>query len=215
MGSDQHLLATIGATSAVRPISVAPEVWLSARPVTAQRAAVTDADLAAADGMSEVDAQRFLGARGLVRKLIARIRPAAATADILGSDPDSARLAGHADLALGTARDGDWVAAAAGRSSAVGVDVLESVTGTARSPVSERGHATRLGPLPEWRRNVELAWMWTATRACVKAAGTAPTGEPGQDPDIPPFAVAGRSGDLLWRSPRSLSPVPLSVAFAF
>jgi 4'-phosphopantetheinyl transferase len=202
-------------TAALRPFSVAPDVWLSARPVSVERAPVTDSDLETAADMAEREAQRFLGARGLLRKLVARIRPAAATAEIVVSGAGAPSLAGHDDLAVSMSQDGEWVAAVAGRTSAVGVDITEPVPGAGDRLASEylNGYSERLVHLQDHERDVEMAWVWTAREACRKALGAEPSGEP-LDVDVPPFSVAGQSGNLLWRSPRSLSVVPLSCAFS-
>lgn len=212
MSTEQGISGMARMTSAIRPVSIAPDVWLAARPVSVERAPVTNSDLRAASGMARREAQRFLVARGLLRKLVARIRPAAATVDVVYTEKGTPGLAGHDDLAVSVSHDGEWVAAVAGRTSAVGVDVQEPVPGTANRLESLDAYLDQLVHLSNRQRDVELAWVRSAQEACLKARGDGASGRP-SDVDIPPFSVAGRWGDLLWRSPRSLSTIPLSAAF--
>ncbi|MEU1300137.1 4'-phosphopantetheinyl transferase family protein [Streptomyces shenzhenensis] len=194
---------------------VAERVWVISGPRRRWPRAVPDPrDLAAAAGLPPWRAAERLAGRAALRELLARVRPQLADAEVVAAPGRPPRLTGAPGVAVSVSHDGDAVAAAVALDGPVGVDVQQ---------VPDRDHDRLLrrclGPWaaeaarwPREERRRELAWVWTAQEACVKAAGTGLRGRPWTIA-VPPHATGGRWRDLRWVSLRDRSAVPLSCAF--
>ncbi|MER6528164.1 4'-phosphopantetheinyl transferase superfamily protein [Streptomyces sp. NPDC001508] len=194
---------------------MAERVWVISGPrLRWLRTAPDPRDVAAAAGLPSWRAAERLAGLAALRELLARVRPPLAGAGIVAAPGRPPRLAGAPGVAVSVSHDKDAVAAAVALDGPVGVDVQQ---------VPDRDHDRLLrrclGPWadeaarwPRAERRRELAWVWTAQEACVKAAGTGLRGRPWTI-EIPPHATGGRWRTMRWLSLRDWSAVPLSCAF--
>ncbi|MER6472407.1 4'-phosphopantetheinyl transferase family protein [Streptomyces collinus] len=214
--------ATCPAARQAGPVTVeaAPGVWVAWARTAA--ASTHPADLAAVRSRPRWQRHQSLAARGLLRALLAEVRPGtedvALTADARGRPA----LQGLPGLGVSLSHDGaddasggDLVAAAVAPGRRVGVDVQlphgpDLPPGLVRRCLRER--AAELSLLPADRRALEFAWVWTVQEACVKADGTGIAGRP-WSLDIPVRPSTGTQGDLTWIALRHLSVHPVSCAF--
>ncbi|MEU6073664.1 4'-phosphopantetheinyl transferase superfamily protein [Micromonospora sp. NPDC047074] len=154
----------------------------------------------------------FLAGRALLRRLLAAVAPQAADAEVVPDRRGRPELAGW-PVGVSVAHDRGVVAAAVALGRSVGVDVQQPAA-TPSEGMARRLLGPRRALLAAARPEVmatELAWIWTAQEACVKAAGTGIAGKPWQI-DVAPYAGRGRWGRYLWVSLRGMSAVPLSCA---
>ncbi|MFG2892554.1 4'-phosphopantetheinyl transferase family protein [Streptomyces sp. NPDC048248] len=197
------------------PLMVEDRIWVSTSSVG--RVAPSDHrdDLRRASALPEWRAREFLAGRALLRELIAAVCPAPAAADITADPGGKPRLRGHRTVGISVSHSGGALAAGVAIGRDLGVDVQRP--GSAVTPSLARrllhGHARRITALPPARAAEEVAWVWTAQEACVKACGAGLSGRPWTI-DVPPGARAGRWGDYRWLSLRDHSPLPLSCAFS-
>ncbi|MFM9368746.1 4'-phosphopantetheinyl transferase family protein [Streptomyces sp. Da 82-17] len=194
---------------------VAPDVWV-ARGGRRRWAAVAPhpLDRESADGLPPWRAAEFLASRALLRALLATTLPALADAPVTADADGRPVLDGHPDTGISISHDGEAVAVAVAPHRTVGVDVQLPQDRAPESLLRRclGGHADAVLHLPERQRAAELAWVWTAQEACVKAAGTGLAGRPWQI-DVPPHQLLGRWGEFTWVSLRGRSRTPLSCAF--
>lgn len=197
-------------------LQVSPGVWV-ARGERGQWAR-TDPhphDRAAAAELPEWRVEEFLASRALLRHLLRATQPELAEVPVRAEEQGRPVLAGHPDKGISISHDGDAVAVAFAPHRRVGVDVQQPPDnvpdGLLRRCLGE--HTRDLGALPERGRAAELAWVWTAQEACVKAAGTGMSGRPWAI-DIPPGRLRGQWHDFQWISLRGRSQTPLSCAFS-
>ncbi|MET9254024.1 4'-phosphopantetheinyl transferase superfamily protein [Streptomyces sp. NPDC003717] len=201
-------------------VEAAPGVWVawarSAAPST------HPADLADVGGRPPWQRRQSLAARGLLRALLAEVRPGAEDVPLAAGPHGRPVLAGLDGVGVSLSHDGaddaaggDLVAAAVAPGRRVGVDVQlphgpGPSPGLARRCLRER--TADLDRLPAGRRALEFAWVWTVQEACVKADGTGIAGRP-WSLDIPVRPRTGTQGDLTWIALRHLSVHPVSCAF--
>ncbi len=150
----------------------------------------------------------FLAGRALIRRLLAAVAPQAENAEVRRDARGRPELVGW-PIGVSVSHDDGVVAAAVAPGGRVGVDVQ-------RVPARHSAWLARRLLGRHYRPAVpvsELAWVWTAQEACVKADGTGLAGRPWQI-DVAPYARHGRWGAYRWVSLRDSSPVPLSCAVA-
>jgi 4'-phosphopantetheinyl transferase len=160
-------------------------------------------------------AVQTLGARGVLRALLATVLPEAVGVPVDRAPSGAPLLRGLPGVRVSLSHDGPWAAAAVARGLLVGIDVQVPVAGSGRRLVRRCAprHAAALERLPDARLDEEIAWVWSVQEACVKAYGRGLSARPWRL-DVPPFAAAGRIGGLGWRSFRGRFGVPLSCAYA-
>ncbi|MFD8545390.1 4'-phosphopantetheinyl transferase family protein [Streptomyces sp. NPDC059649] len=165
-------------------------------------------------------AREFLAGRGLVRHLLATVRPGPAGAEPARAEivPDRRGkpwLRGHPGIGISVSHSRGVLAAGVARGRALGVDVQHPEPAVSASFARRLlgAHAGRVTALPPAAAAEEVAWVWTAQEACVKAAGLGLAGRPWTI-DVPPGARSGRWRDHHWLSLRDHSTTPLSCAFA-
>ncbi|MET9845984.1 4'-phosphopantetheinyl transferase family protein [Streptomyces ossamyceticus] len=171
-------------------------------------------DRAAATALPRRRAEEFLASRALLRHLLRATLPHQADSPIHAGAHGRPVLAGHPHTGISISHDGDTVAVAVAVGRQVGVDVQQPPDHTP-DPLLRRilgTHAPQVRALPEPHRSTELAWVWTAQEACVKAAGTGLSGRPWTI-DIPPCRHRGRWNDYRWISLRDHSRTPLSCSY--
>ncbi|MEU9119880.1 4'-phosphopantetheinyl transferase superfamily protein [Streptomyces sp. NPDC048506] len=197
------------------PIEVADRLWV--RTTTADRVAPSthpDDLRRAAAGLPEWRAHELLTGRALLRELLAAVRPDLAGAEVVPDRRGKPWLRGHPGVGISVSHSRGALAAGVGLGRSVGVDVQRPgafVTPSfARRLLGE--HTGRLAGLPPARAAEEVAWVWTAQEACVKASGAGFAGRPWTI-DVPPGARSGRWGDYRWLSLRDHSATPLSCAY--
>ncbi|MGP2436201.1 4'-phosphopantetheinyl transferase family protein [Streptomyces sp. JW3] len=192
-----------------------PQVWVATGRVDGKPAGRPHpGDLAVACGLPDWRAREFLAGRALLRALLAVVRPAAAGAAVSAGRNGKPFLAGHPSLGVSVSHDGPSVAVCVGAGRAVGIDVQHPPEQAddvlvRRCAAGHRDHFATLAPAG---RGTELAWIWTAQEACVKAVGSGLSGRPWTI-DVPPGGLRGTWHDVHWRSLREVSAVPLSYAW--
>lgn len=159
--------------------------------------------------------EEFLASRALLRHLLRATFPEPADVAVQADEQGRPVLAGHPDTGISISHDGDAIAVAVAPHRRVGVDVQlppdSAPDALLRRCLGE--HTQHVSTLPEPQRAVELAWVWTAQEACVKAAGTGLSGRPWAI-DVPPGRRCGQWEDFEWISLRGRSQTPLSCAFS-
>ncbi|MEE4418530.1 4'-phosphopantetheinyl transferase family protein [Streptomyces bugieae] len=197
------------------PIEVARGVWVAT--TTADRTAPSTHrdDRLRAAALPEWRAREFLAGRGLLRQLLAAVRPGPAGAEIVPDRRGKPHLRGHPDLGISVSHSRGALAAGVAPGRAVGVDVQCPDPAVSASFARRLlgAHAGRLTALPPAAAAEEVAWVWTAQEACVKAGGLGLAGRPWTI-DVPPGARSGRWQGYRWLSLRDHSSTPLSCAFA-
>jgi 4'-phosphopantetheinyl transferase len=194
-------------------VEVAPRVWVASRAQS-----VPDhphhADALAAVNLPRWRAAELIAGRALLRDLLAEVLPHASAAALVPGANGKPGLAGWPELGVNISHDGGIVAASVAAGRAVGIDVQlpDATTRDALVARCARRHTVQLFALPTAERAVELAWIWTAQEACVKAQGTGLSGCPWSI-DVPPGSTSGSWRGLRWRSLRESSPIPLSCAW--
>ncbi|MEU1010746.1 4'-phosphopantetheinyl transferase superfamily protein [Streptomyces sp. NPDC005890] len=196
-------------------LSPAPDVWVLIGPRqrwTGLRPA--PADRTAADGLPPARAAERLAGRAALRELLRLTRPELADAPVVTDPRGKPWLAGHPEAGISVSHDGGTVAAALALRGPVGVDVqhapLAAAPGMVRRCLGR--HAPSLDRLRPAQRARELAWVWSAQEACVKAAGSGLSGRPWTI-DVPAGRTRGRWREYRWVSFRGQSDTPLSCAF--
>ncbi|MEU3255128.1 4'-phosphopantetheinyl transferase superfamily protein [Streptomyces sp. NPDC006997] len=207
---------TAGTADDALILEVAPGVWVAQGSRDHWRhAAPHPRDLARAAALPEWRAAEFLAGRALLRHLLRATVPELAGVPVVAGERGGPLLAGAPDTGVSVSHDGDAVAAAVAPGRRVGVDVQlppdRPSEALLRRCLGARADAVR--ELPEARRAVELAWVWTVQESCVKAAGTGLSGRPWTI-DVRPGALRGRWREYEWTSLRPLSRTPLSCAFS-
>lgn len=197
------------------PIEVACGIWVTT--TTADRAAASTHrdDRRRAAALPEWRARELLAGRGLLRQLLAAVRPGPAGAEIVPDRRGKPWLRGHPDIGISVSHSRGTLAAGVALGRAVGVDV-QRPDPAVRASFARRllgTHAGRLTALPPAAAAEEVAWVWTAQEACVKADGAGLAGRPWII-DVPPGARSGRWRSYRWLSLRDHSSTPLSCAFA-
>ncbi|PRH77895.1 4-phosphopantetheinyl transferase [Streptomyces solincola] len=195
-------------------IEVASGVWLAAADVDDVPVSTHPGDRHRADGMPGWRAREFLAGRGLLRELLARTRPAAARVGVLADPGGRPRLDGHPGVGVSVSHDGGTVAVAVALGRPVGVDVQHPRAPASRALARRclHGCTVEFDSLPAAEAARELAWVWTAQEACVKATGQGMTGRPWTI-DVPLGACRGTWRGLRWQSLRGHFATPLSCAF--
>ncbi|MEV1026119.1 4'-phosphopantetheinyl transferase superfamily protein [Streptomyces sp. NPDC050264] len=194
----------------------APDVWVASGELEqwAREKAHPD-DRAAAAPLSRRREAEFVASRSLLRHLLRLTVPERARTPIRADAHGRPVLDGDPGTGISISHDGSAIAVAVGRRRRVGVDVqlpLNTVPdGLLRRCLGP--HTPKIRPLSERRRAVELAWVWTAQEACVKAAGTGLPGSPWSI-DITPGRHEGQWEQFRWISLRDRSHTPLSCAFS-
>ncbi|MFH8569981.1 4'-phosphopantetheinyl transferase family protein [Streptomyces sp. NPDC017993] len=196
-------------------LMVEDHVWVSTSAVGRVAPSAHRDDLRRADALPEWRAREFLAGRALLRELITEVRPALAAAGITTDPRGKPRLHGHPTVGISVSHSGGAVAAGVAIGRDLGVDVQRPDSAVTPSFARRllHGHAHRITALPPARAAEEVAWVWTAQEACVKAGGEGISGRPWTI-DVPPGARAGSWGDYRWLSLRDHSPLPLSCAFS-
>ncbi|GAA2671006.1 4'-phosphopantetheinyl transferase family protein [Streptomyces lunalinharesii] len=202
-----------------RPFRVADRVWLSTtsdprgRPGPAPASRHPD-DLRRAAALPEWRAREFLAGRGLLRQLLAAVRPDLADAEITADPRGKPALHGHPDIGISVSHTEGAVAAGVAVGRALGVDVQRPTAhvGPALTRRLPPDHARQLAALPPERAAAEVAWIWTAQEACVKASGAGLAGRPWTIP-VPPGARRGHWRGYRWTTLRDRSALPLSCAY--
>ncbi|MEU2618174.1 4'-phosphopantetheinyl transferase superfamily protein [Streptomyces sp. NPDC007157] len=171
-------------------------------------------DLRRAAELPEWRARAFLTGRALLRALVAEVRPALTGAEITVDRRGKPWLRDHREIGVSVSHSRGTVAAGVAVGRLLGVDIQRPDTSVTTSFARKllREHAQRLATLPPARAVEEVAWVWTAQEACVKASGAGLAGRPWTI-DVPPGARTGRWGDYRWISLRDHSSVPFSCAF--
>ncbi|MER5572901.1 4'-phosphopantetheinyl transferase family protein [Streptomyces massasporeus] len=193
------------------PFEVAYGVWVltgTGRPSTHPD------DLSRAAALPAWRAGRFLRGRGLLRALLHTVAPATAGAGIVPDRRGRPRLAGFPQAGISISHSDGVAACAFAPDRPTGVDLQHpSVTaGPVLARRLLRSHAPAVLALPPMRAAREVAWVWTAQEACVKAAGTGLAGRP-WDIDVPPGRRTGTWGAYRWVCLRDHSDIPLSCAY--
>ncbi|MFI0221167.1 4'-phosphopantetheinyl transferase family protein [Streptomyces lydicus] len=196
------------------PLLVADRLWVTTATADRVPPSTQPGDLRRAQAMPEWRAREFLAGRGLLRQLLATVRPALAGADLTADRRGKPGLRGHPGIGISVSHSQGALAAGVAVGRALGVDVQRPGTHVtpsfARRLLGDR--AGRLAALPPARAAEEVAWVWTAQEACVKADGTGLAGRPWTI-DVTPGARTGRWGALRWIALRDHSALPLSCAF--
>jgi 4'-phosphopantetheinyl transferase len=194
----------------------APDVWVATGGLGQWvREEAHPDDRAVAASLSQRRTAEFLASRALLRHLLRLTVPERARTPIRADAHGRPVLDGDPGTGISISHDGTTIAVAVGHGRRVGVDVqrpLDSVPdGLLRRCLGP--HTREVRPLPERQRAVELAWVWTAQEACVKAAGTGLPGSPWSI-DIAPGSREGQWEQFRWISLRDRSHTPLSCAFS-
>jgi 4'-phosphopantetheinyl transferase len=158
--------------------------------------------------------REFLSGRRLLRLLLGVVAEPARDGPVASDPCGRPVLPDWPDLQVSVSHDGGYVAAAVAQHRIVGVDVQrpdpQVHDRTLHRCLGE--HLTDLSTADDNTRAAELAWVWTAQEACVKATGAGLSGRPWTI-DVPPFQTDGRWRQLRWISLRDTAPAPLSCAF--
>ncbi|MEV3970171.1 4'-phosphopantetheinyl transferase superfamily protein [Streptomyces sp. NPDC050698] len=166
------------------------------------------------DGLPPARAVERLAGRAALRELLRLARPELADAPVMTDPRGKPWLAGHPETGVSVSHDGGTVAAALALRGPVGVDVQHAPRSAAPGMVRRclGRHAPSLDRLRPEQRARELAWVWSAQEACVKAAGSGLSGRPWTI-DVPAGRTRGRWREYRWVSFRGQSDTPLSCAF--
>ncbi|WP_329223598.1 4-phosphopantetheinyl transferase [Streptomyces sp. NBC_01485] len=196
------------------PVTVADEVWVAVAALDRVAPSGHRDDRLRAVALPEWRAAEFLAGRGLLRELLAAVRPRLADRDVVTDVRGKPRLRGRPGVGVSVSHSRGTVAVAVAVGRELGVDVQqprETVSATlTRRLLGE--HARDLTGLSAAGVAREAAWVWTAQEACVKAGGEGLRGRPWSI-DVPQGARAGHWGDYRWVSLREHSAIPLSCAF--
>ncbi|MFE0644598.1 4'-phosphopantetheinyl transferase family protein [Streptomyces sp. NPDC058877] len=192
-------------------LEVADGVWVSAG---SARPSTHDGDLRAAAVLPEWRGARFLRGRGLLRSLLHAIAPSLADADIVPDGRGRPCLKDFPHAGISVSHSGSTTACSFTRSGRVGVDLQHSAESAGQVLARRllRTHAPRVLALGPERAAREVAWVWTAQEACVKAAGTGLAGRPWEI-DVVPGSRTGMWGPYRWICLRDHSDIPLSCAY--
>lgn len=194
---------------------VADRVWVTDAAAGSTPPSTHRDDLRGAALLPEWRAREFLAGRGLLRRLIAAVHPAADGAAITADGRGKPRVAGLPGVGVSVSHSGGAVAAGIAVGRAIGVDLQEPAD-SVTAPFARRvlhAHADRVAALPPRRAAEEVAWVWTVQEACVKAGGAGLAGRPWTI-DVRPGARSGHWGAYRWISLRDRSPTPFSCAFS-
>ncbi|MEU3854001.1 4-phosphopantetheinyl transferase [Streptomyces sp. NPDC029554] len=195
----------------IGPLEVADGVWVLAG---AGRLSTHPDDLRRSAALPQWRTERFLRGRGLLRGLLHTVAPPMAEAVIAPDGRGQPRLAGfpRAGISISHSDGAAACAFAPGRPTGVDLQHPSESAGLVLARRLLRSHAPRVLALPPARAAREVAWVWTAQEACVKAAGTGLAGRPWEI-DVPPGRRTGHWGTYRWISLRDVSDTPLSCAF--
>ncbi|WP_406067784.1 4'-phosphopantetheinyl transferase superfamily protein [Streptomyces sp. NBC_01020] len=196
-------------------LEVADRVWVAEAAAGRTPPSTHRDDLRRAALLPEWRAREFLAGRGLLRRLITAVHPAADGARIAADERGRPRIAGLPGVGISVSHSGGAVAAGVAVGRAVGVDLqqpAESVSALFARQVLH-GHADRVTALPPERAAEEVAWVWTVQEACVKASGAGVSGRPWTI-DVRPGSRHGHWGAYRWISLRDRSQTPFSCAFS-
>lgn len=201
----------------VRTVAVANGVYAALAPIAtlaSETPAPCDRRLAARVPASRAD--EHLASRALLRRLLAEAAGAGAAREPLSARPSGQpHLPGRPDLAVSLSHADGWVAAAVHlRGGSVGVDVQPPVPFSAAFVgrcCSEEARA-RLAELRPDERDLEVAWIWSAQEACVKATGVGLAGRPWTIP-VRPGQRCGRWSVVRWTGLRLRGQPPVSCAY--
>jgi 4'-phosphopantetheinyl transferase len=192
-------------TSVGVPVEVADGVYLAVAQVTVRAPAPVTRRT-----------RESAAARSVLRRLLTEIAgPEAGATPIASRQSGQPYLPWRPDLTVSLSHSGDWMAAAVGIGSVVGVDVQvpeptpERLLRRCCHPLAQE----ELAGLPAADRDVEFAWIWTAQEACVKATGQGIAGLPWTIP-VDVGQRAGSWRGVAWLSPRDRFAVPVSCAYA-
>ncbi len=171
-------------------------------------------DLRRTAGLPTWRTRDFLAGRGLLRTLLRQIRESAAAARVDVGPRGGPHLDGHPDLGISLSHDNGMVAAAVAVGRSVGVDVQHPAARPSRTLARRCLHdrMTEFDALSADDAARELAWVWTAQEACVKATGQGMAGRPWTI-NVPLGARSGRWRGHRWLSLRDQVKTPLSCAF--
>lgn len=172
------------------------------------------ADLVLARGMPAWRAREFLAGRAVLRSMLRELHPHVAELEVVTAGNGKPHLRGGRGLGVSISHDNGLVAACVATGRDVGVDVQGAPEEVERALVRRclHAYADEVLRLPPSERALELAWVWTAQEACVKATGEGISGRPWAI-DVPPGTESGEWGAYRWVSLRGHSEVPLSCAF--
>ncbi|MFE3323268.1 4'-phosphopantetheinyl transferase family protein [Streptomyces sp. NPDC059176] len=197
------------------PCAVADGVWVITGELSATRPSAHRDDLLRAAVLPEWRAREFLAGRGLLRHLLTAVRPELARYAVVPDAYGKPWLRACPDVGVSVSHSRGSLAAAVAVGARVGVDVQRpeaAVTESfARRLLGERG-AEALAGLPAARAAEEVAWVWTAQEACVKADGRGLAGRP-WSVGVAPGSRSGGWGPYRWVALRGISATPLSCAY--
>jgi len=153
--------------------------------------------------------------RVLLRQLLTEVAgPEAGATPIAALPGGRPFLPERPDLTVSLSHSGRWMAAAVGVGPEVGVDV--QVPQPASAALLRRccrpAALAALAGMPQRRRDLEFAWIWTAQEACVKATGAGLAGLPWTIP-VEVGQCAGTWQGVRWVSLRDRFSIPLSCAY--
>lgn len=149
-----------------------------------------------------------------MRALLHDVLPGAADAPISAEPGCKPAVAGFQRLSISISHSEHLVAVAVSTAGPVGIDLQlppDSDCGRLVRRCARR-YLDQFAVLPEAERAVQLAWIWTAQEACVKASGAGLAGLPWQI-DVRPGQADGRWRQFSWQSLRERSPVPVTCAW--
>jgi 4'-phosphopantetheinyl transferase len=200
----------------MRPLTVAEGVYAAAGRITAlQHAPGWPADRPACR-LPAWREREHVAARALLRQVLAVTVGREAAARPLGAFGNGQPyLHGRPDLSVSLSHAEGWVAAAVHTGGGnVGIDVVPP------RPVSDAfvrrcctpSGRLELSRLPARARDAEVAWIWSAQEACVKATGEGLAGRPWTI-RVEPGQRSGQWGHLWWSALRHAFPVPVSCAY--
>ena len=180
--------------------------WHTARPASD--------DVAAVEGLPPWRAMERLAGRAALRELLCLATPDLVASPVRTDRRGKPWLADHPEVGVSISHDGETVAAAVALHVPVGVDVQHAPRRPSEGMLHRclGRHLQSLGHLRPEQRARELAWVWSAQEACVKATGSGLSGRPWSI-DIPPGRGQGRWREYKWVSFRDQSETPLSCAF--
>ncbi|MER7109837.1 4'-phosphopantetheinyl transferase family protein [Streptomyces sp. NPDC000229] len=197
------------------PFAVADGVWVITGDVAGATPSAHRGDLLRAAALPEWRAREFLAGRGLLRRLLTAVRPELAAGAVVPDPRGKPWLRACPEVGVSVSHSRGALAAAVALGARVGVDVQRpesAVTASfARRLLGERG-AEELAGLPAARAAEEVAWVWTAQEACVKADGRGLAARP-WTVGMAPGARTGWWGPYRWIALRERSATPLSCAF--
>lgn len=196
-------------------VALAAGVWcrFGSRPAIATGRCVA-ADRRAAARLPGWRAAQFLTGRSAVRALLHDVLPAAAQAPISAEPGHKPAVTGFDEVSISISHSEHLVAVAVSTAGPVGIDLQLPPDSDCARLLRRCAHRylDHFAALSDAERAVELAWIWTAQEACVKATGQGLAGLPWQI-DVRPGQPAGRWRQLRWLSLRESSPAPVSCAW--